>query len=161
MFYGGRLLSHLSADDKEIEDFISLRRLNRWLSIVIDSDKKNSKAAINATKRRVQAEFDSGPGFSWITAGREIENYIKATTLEDAVKGLYGSKAILRGRNKYSHRLCEHYDKVKVAHAIAQKSADLLMLDLEEKIQSLVKFICAANDLSVANVLQTELNDKT
>lgn len=39
MFYGGRLLSHLSADDDAVSEFIALRSLNRHLAIVIDSDK--------------------------------------------------------------------------------------------------------------------------
>jgi predicted ATP-dependent endonuclease of OLD family len=43
MFYGGRLASHLSGEDidnsdKHIEEFISLRRLNRRSVIVMDSD---------------------------------------------------------------------------------------------------------------------------
>jgi predicted ATP-dependent endonuclease of OLD family len=53
MFYGGRLLSHLSADDPEVGEFISLRRLNQNISIVIDSDKKSKQSEINETKRRV------------------------------------------------------------------------------------------------------------
>jgi hypothetical protein len=40
MFYGGRLLSHLTAgDDEDVSEFIELRSLNRNLAIVIDSDK--------------------------------------------------------------------------------------------------------------------------
>ena len=40
MFYGGRLLRHLSADDEEIDEFINLRRINQNLVIIIDSDRK-------------------------------------------------------------------------------------------------------------------------
>jgi predicted ATP-dependent endonuclease of OLD family len=40
MFYGCRLLSHLTADDEEISEFISLRKINQNLSIVIDSDRE-------------------------------------------------------------------------------------------------------------------------
>ena len=70
MFYGGRLLSHLSADDPEVMDFISLRRLNRFIMIVMDSDRSVPRGRLNATKRRVRDEFDRGPGFAWITKGR-------------------------------------------------------------------------------------------
>jgi hypothetical protein len=38
MFYRGRLLAHLSASEETIEEFIELLRLNRFSSIVIDSD---------------------------------------------------------------------------------------------------------------------------
>lgn len=57
MFYGGRLLSHLSADDSEVSDFISLRKLNRNVAVVIDSDRCSSRASINTTKQRVSAEL--------------------------------------------------------------------------------------------------------
>lgn len=60
MFYGGRLLSHLTADDTEINEFISLRRLNRYISIVVDSDKACKKDDINQTKNRIKEEFDKG-----------------------------------------------------------------------------------------------------
>lgn len=73
MFYGGRLLSHLSADDPDINEFISLRRLNRYIYIIIDSDRAESHGRLNATKSRVIKEFDKGPGFAWVTKGREIK----------------------------------------------------------------------------------------
>lgn len=61
MFYGGRLLSHLTAEDcvdEDVDEFISLCRLNRYIAIVIDSDKKNAKTPINVTKERIRSEFD-------------------------------------------------------------------------------------------------------
>jgi len=73
MFYGGRLLSHLSADDESIEEFILLRRLNRHISVVIDSDRTKKGERINKTKSRVCKEFDKGPGFAWVTQGREFK----------------------------------------------------------------------------------------
>ncbi len=85
MFYGGRLLNHLTANDPDVQDFISLRRLNRYISILIDSDKTSPNARLGATKKRVRAEFDEGPGFAWITRGYTIENYIPPTMLEAAV----------------------------------------------------------------------------
>jgi predicted ATP-dependent endonuclease of OLD family len=53
MFYGGRLLSHLSALDPEVTEFISLRRLNRYISILIDSDRDKLRGRINDTKQRL------------------------------------------------------------------------------------------------------------
>jgi hypothetical protein len=50
MFYGGRLLNHLTAHDPEVDDFISLRRLNRHIAVLIDSDKDRPRAKLNATK---------------------------------------------------------------------------------------------------------------
>ncbi|MER5417083.1 AAA family ATPase [Streptomyces virginiae] len=91
MFYGGGLLNHLSADDSEIEDFVNLRRLNRFMSIVIDSDKKSANARLNDTKQRVKAEFDEGSvdGFTWITWGYTIENYVPADLLQEVISEIH------------------------------------------------------------------------
>jgi hypothetical protein len=43
MFYGGRLLSHLAADDREVGEFISLRQLNRHSCVIMDSDKEKCR----------------------------------------------------------------------------------------------------------------------
>jgi len=69
MFYGGRLLSHLSAlDDCEITEFINLRSLNRNLAILIDSDKSDDADELTETKKRIIREFKSSfncLGYSW------------------------------------------------------------------------------------------------
>ena len=93
MFYGGRLLSHLTANDPEIDGFISLRSLNRHIAILIDSDKTDEEDSVNETKLRIEKEFNEGPGFAWITQGREIENYVKPQLLEVAIKEVH-EKAI-------------------------------------------------------------------
>jgi hypothetical protein len=57
MFYGGRLLSHLSNDDIEstdIDKFISLRKLNNRSVMLMDSDKENEDELVNLTKSRLR-----------------------------------------------------------------------------------------------------------
>ena len=157
MFYGGRLLSHLSAEDPEVTEFISLRRLNRYISILIDSDRASASARLNETKRRVRGEFEPGPGFAWVTAGREIENYVPADVLERAVKKVHPQATRLYKTGRYDHAL--HYrtaraivtksvDKVKVAHEVANEPANLEVLDLRRMVTRLVTFIRGANDFS-------------
>ncbi len=90
MFYGGRLLSHLSANDEDISEFIELRALNRHLAIVIDSDKATEDAPVNKTKARLKDEFDSHGSIAWITKGRDIENYVNHSRLQRAVNAVYG-----------------------------------------------------------------------
>ena len=85
MFYGGRLLAHLTADDTEIDEFIQLQRINRNMAIVIDSDRTKKGQPINATKRRIRTEFSNNKGYCWVTSGREIENYIPASVLQAAI----------------------------------------------------------------------------
>ncbi|MFT3955642.1 MAG: hypothetical protein QM722_15025 [Piscinibacter sp.] len=81
MFYGGRLLSHLTADDSTVNEFISLQRLNRHVAIVFDSDKRDATGVLNSTKQRIIEEIERFGGYSWVTQGREIENYVRAPLL--------------------------------------------------------------------------------
>lgn len=88
LFYGGKLLSHLSAlPPEEAQQAISLLRLNRNLIAIIDSDRRHLKggrfrADINATKRRIIEEARSVGGYVWVTEGKEIENYLSENVLE-------------------------------------------------------------------------------
>lgn len=156
MFYGGRLLSHLTANDPEVEDFISLRRLNRNIAILIDSDKQSAHSHINQTKKRVAKEFEQGPGFAWITSGREIENYVPLALLETAVKAVHPSFVAFTSTGRFGDYMIfqssrrdaiSKADKLKVAHQVTQHPAELCELDLQKRIHQLVAFICQCNDL--------------
>lgn len=87
MFYGGRLLSHLSLErEGEIDDgFIQLLRINQRSAIVMDSDCETQAEPLNATKLRVIAECEANGLLAWVTDGREIENYLTQRTVEAAV----------------------------------------------------------------------------
>ncbi|HQS58670.1 MAG: hypothetical protein B7Y56_11185 [Gallionellales bacterium 35-53-114] len=156
MFYGGRLASHLSADDEDnsIGDFISLRRLNRRGVIVIDSDKKEKGARINDTKKRLRDEFDSGPGYAWITEGREIENYLKSEVIKEAISKIHPKANINSTFGQYENTLSiktaagkdAQALKIGVAKYIVENyGADLSQLDLKKQIQNLVAFIAESN----------------
>ena len=161
MFYGGRLFSHLTALDKDelnerIDDFISVRNLNRNTVIVFDSDKERSRARINSTKQRLKQEFDSGSGFAWITKGREIENYLEHDKLKESIFSVHPSASKLietgdwgnllkyRNRNGSDKKIA---NKVKVAkHYVSHHPANLGILDLGEKITMLNNFIELSNE---------------
>jgi len=79
VFYGGRLLSHLSSEDPDtVEEAISILRVNRNAVVLMDSDKRDSEAVLNDTKRRVIDEVQAMGGMPWVTHGKEVENYIPA-----------------------------------------------------------------------------------
>lgn len=159
MFYGGRLLSHLSADDEDVNDFISLRSLNRNVAVIIDSDKRSSQTRVNETKRRVANELGKS-GLAWVTRGREIENYVTRKMLNDAIRTIcpefvshayggqfdhalpYYRKSKSRGK---PNELVEKVDKVRVAKLVCEKPADFSPLDLRERIDALVQFIRVSN----------------
>lgn len=160
MFYGGRLFSHISANDIDdsadnIDDFISVRKLNRNTCIVFDSDKRSSKAKLSPTKIRLKEEFDEGPGFAWITKGREIENYIDPDIIENCVKFVHPSANTISNKGQWHNTLkyTKHKSKdeivaskVKVAkYYVDNCTVSLDVLDLRQKILQLRKFIYTSN----------------
>ncbi len=164
MFYGGRLFSHLTAlDDDEvtegIEDFVSVRKLNRNTIIMFDSDKSESGAPISATKQRLQEEFDQVPGFAWVTEGREVENYLDMDQVEEAVLKVHPSAEKLIRKDKWSNLLeyekkgtreKKTANKVKVAQYYTDhNSADYSILDLDKRIDNLIKFILTSNGYEI------------
>ncbi len=162
MFYGGRLLSHLSAQDDTVDEFIALQRLNQNMAIVIDSDKKKTGEKINATKKRVRSEFEKRDQFVWITEGKEIENYLEPAAYTEAVKSLYetkvkeyaeisqyGNMTIYYSGTSKTDENTKKIDKIRLAHAIADGQANLNVLDLSKQIKKLVQEINKANLLDV------------
>jgi putative ATP-dependent endonuclease of OLD family len=82
VFYGGRLLAHLSAEDPgETENLVAIFRVNRNAAVVIDSDRRFEGEVLNATKQRIIEEIAAMDGMAWVTAGREIENYLPGAAI--------------------------------------------------------------------------------
>ena len=154
MFYGGRLLNHLSVDDEAVKDFISLSRMNRNVALVMDSDKRYSRQPLNDTKKRIIEEFAKIKGICWVTKGRQIENYVSAQRLVDSVIVVNGSECSVEKTlefddvTKYVKRGKEQsIDKIRVAKEIAAQPADFSVLDLAKKMAELIEFIRRANGL--------------
>lgn len=153
MFYGGRLLNHLSAEDPDVDDFISLRRLNRHVAIIIDSDKKSRRASLNRTKKRVKDEIDTAPSTSlvWITDGYTIENYVPTEMLQRATDEVHPKKSVKVVDEEWASPLkdVKDPDKVRIAEAVCVLwSKDQIVKDskLWRKIQNLEAFVRAANE---------------
>ena len=73
-YYGGRLLSHYTANDEnEDQNLIRVLLTNRNSAIVIDSDRRKKTDTINSTKERIRNEFVSKKLFVWITDGNEFD----------------------------------------------------------------------------------------
>lgn len=162
MFYGGRLLSHLSGEENEIalDEFISLRKLNKRGVIVIDSDKSVAQSQLNSTKKRLIEEFNKGPGFAWVTAGREIENYFSEDDLKYGIKEAAPNCTFNSNFEKYDNCLKitgergkdTQASKTDVAHSITQKfPANFEVFDLKKQINNLAKFIKDSNPATSAS----------
>jgi len=163
MFYGGGLISHLSASDDALNEFIALRKLNRHMAIVLDSDKGVDEEKLKPHVQRIVKEMNEGAGVVWVTAGREIENYVDGEELQLALKKLHPQIYKKSGQiGQYDHafyflrenpqdanKLLTHKggDKVGAATIICSKPADLDRLDLRAKIDELVEMIRKANNL--------------
>lgn len=155
MFYGGRLLSGLSTlDETELEDFISLRRLNRYMVVVIDSDKRSKRAEINASKRRVRDELKNEPttGLAWITRGYTIENYVPWPQLRAAVESVHRkAKRGVDAPGQWDNPLLaetfgiSQVDKVEVARRVADGWGDEWPLGLEKQVKQVISLIERAN----------------
>lgn len=131
MFYGGSLISHLSASDKEINDqneeeeitnFISLLKINRNMVIMCDSDREKNGDPLKKSPQRLQDEFPSQkfPGV-WITDGREVENYLNPNIVEDAIKKVHSRSNFksLAGKEIY-----DFFWKYTTTNSEKEKEAD-------------------------------------
>lgn len=154
MFYGGKLLSSLTASSSEVQDFIDLRRLNRNLAIVIDSDRTKTGQKLNPTKLRIRSEFESPgvSGFAWITHGYTIENYVPPSLLKTA------AAIVNPGREfKWTGARLENplpsaggrapFDKVSIARQVAKDwtPETPYLDDLSAQVARLARFVREAN----------------
>jgi hypothetical protein len=159
MFYGGKLLAHLTVNDEALQDFIELRQLNRASAVIIDSDKTSARANITKTKRRIRDEFAaSSPalGFAWVTNCYTVENYIPDDLLRRALNAVHPRRK-LNDAGQWVNPLHAEtgepsFDKIAIARAVEQiqNADDLDRYDLRQRIADLVNFIREANGKSVA-----------
>lgn len=156
MFYGGRLLSHLTPDDPEVTEFISLRRLNRNMVVLMDSDRSSKRTVLNKTKRRVVNAWKDDSGFAWVTKGREIENYVGDSAMMEALEFIAPGKEHPKNVDAFTRRIARdsknqpYADKVKVARwLVSNKKLDLESLDLKKQIERLCAFVRTCNNLTV------------
>lgn len=145
VFYGGALLAHYSADDNGL---INLLKVNKNSYVVMDSDKRSSDGTL---KQRVQEIAVAMPDNHWITAGKEIENYLP----KEAISAYFGEETEIEQYalfpDLYKERKdVDTFDKVSFASEIIQKDEYNVSnlekcLDLKEQMKKLIDFIKAAN----------------
>jgi len=89
IFYGGRLLAHLSAAQPDIsaDDVVKILRINRNALVLVDSDKAKPEDQINGTKERIISEIEKLNGIAWVTQGREVENYLPHPAIQQKFPG--------------------------------------------------------------------------
>ena len=116
-FYGGKILSHYTANEEE--NLINMLKVNRNAIIVIDNDndfKKSKnfyleiKSHRGKTKNRIINEFKKEEKYVWVTWGYTIEAYLEKTFVTKFFTIDTSSKYRLRqGKNKVN--IANHYIK--------------------------------------------------
>ena len=110
----------------------------------MDSDKDKKGARINETKERLRDEFDLGPGHAWITAGREIENYLHAENVKNSILKIHPKAKCKSTFGSYENTLlittksgkASQASKVEIANYIVENfEADFSQLDLKKQVQ--------------------------
>ncbi len=170
MFYGGRLLSHIAADSKEVGDLIALTKLSRYAAILIDSDKGAEGDGLTPSKKRVIESFEQsqvkmdgnvkitrsqGKLLAWVTAGREIENYLDEAKLGLAIADCHPSATSTKQTGKFAKLLelkrkngdAFQADKVDIAQKFVSsvEKIDYDVLDLRTRMNELCALIKRAN----------------
>lgn len=152
LYYGGRLLSHYSAEDQAADNnLISILTTNRNSAIVIDSDKKAQSKSINDTKKRIKDEFEKLRMLCWITKGREIENYVPFQAINSAFDSKLNKQCekyesfpeyISSVRSRFSN------EKVLFANKVCPyiSESNYGVLDVKENVKKLYEMIKAWNN---------------
>jgi|LGOV01.1.fsa_nt_gb predicted ATP-dependent endonuclease of OLD family len=158
LHYGGSLLAHngvnpnlTSEEVEELNKNINLLKTNRNSAILMDSDKVEDDDELKARVKRVNSEFEKVELFSWITQGKEVENYLSKDLVNkeyevDKELGQYdkfdkyiGSKlkSFNNQKNNFSKKMVQHMTKENLSNN----------LDLEEKMNDLITVIKKWNKL--------------
>jgi predicted ATPase len=148
MFYGGRLLAGVTADLSTSEEFVNLRKLNRSFAVIMDSDRSSVSAPLNDAKNRIISELASHRGLTWVTAGREIENYSSKSVWNQALQRVHPRASSAWNGGRYSKPFGKTLspDKVRLAREVcASGKFDMTRLGLEESLTDLVALIRDSN----------------
>lgn len=163
LFYGGKILSHFDAlPPEELPKKIAMLAVNRNLAVVLDSDHRpeewrtrtgkarKPQMKLSKTKREMIKQVEELGGMAWVTAGKEVENYVpnavwdqvagEALSIADEYVDVPSLPALTKLAN----------GKVKLAH-MAELYIDLEAvekhLDLKENIEKLCVHIRTWNGL--------------
>jgi hypothetical protein len=86
LWYGGSPLADMTFEaDVPDDDLVSALRVNRNAIVLMDSDRRGPNDALKKRVQRVSEEAGRSGAFAWVTAGREVENYIPMEPLRSAL----------------------------------------------------------------------------
>jgi putative ATP-dependent endonuclease of OLD family len=96
MWYGGTLLADMTYEEPEEsqesddgwdpEVLVNALHVNRNAIVLMDSDRREADSPLKGRVERVRKELDGKDGLAWVTAGREVENYIPPGVMQHAIR---------------------------------------------------------------------------
>jgi len=156
-FFGGSILKHFeAAEPKAASDEINILRINRNSILITDSDKTGPRKRLKQRVKRMRDSMEKMGAHIWITAAKEIENYIPA----DAMEKVFGKSGLAevgqyerffytsqrKNEKGYWQRkgLGGSFDKVKVAsEVVAHLTRENLdgRFDLEDEMAKICEIV--------------------
>lgn len=135
IFYGGKVMSHFDAlPPEELPEKIAMLAVNRNIAVVIDSDRrpkawrtKTGKARrpqlrLNETKKEIVRQVEAHGGYAWVTAGKEVENYIP----NDIWDQVAGTSLIIEDEYKDIPTIPELFNLESTKVGLAHKAESLI-----------------------------------
>ncbi|QEL15491.1 ATP-dependent nuclease [Limnoglobus roseus] len=158
-FLGGSSIKHFGFDDvppsdadnadgERVASLIEIIRINPNHHVVIDRDEDEGVPPTKAATREAMRQLGDKV---WLTAGREVENYVPVGCIQEALGGRYARLESLTFGASEHIGACLHrdtsfpktYDKVSCAREFTAKMNvnSLLILDLRAQIDRLAERI--------------------
>lgn len=154
VYSAGSLLGHYSYEPPkpvEEEELVKALRINPHVIVLVDRDRSSEGDSLKPRANRALDTVGRVGGVAWVTAGREIENYIPA----DALRQKYGESVTIPGmfddfftclRGPKGGKL----DKVKVASELSSYiTRDMISkhLDLPSRLDAVCEKIMLWNGI--------------
>jgi putative ATP-dependent endonuclease of OLD family len=154
--YGGSILKHYGfeyADEGSVEELISALRVNRNAIVIVDSDKRSESDELKAEVIRIMDETKDSKILLWITAGKEVENYIPVSSFREVFKD-----SNLKGPGQYAdavkyyreHDTNKQRPKTDIARTIIDTLSQESIaetLDLSHQVTKACAFIAERNGI--------------
>jgi putative ATP-dependent endonuclease of OLD family len=167
VWYGGSLLADMSFEDPDrqaelggeseeeewdSEKLVNALQVNRNAIVLMDSDRRGPNDSLKPRVVKVRAAIEGTDGVAWVTAGREVENYIPPEALSkcgrNPINGAPGCYADVF--QSLGYKVPGNYPKLRLAKRVTQHiSREMLAAthDLAEKLDLVCRQIRKWNGL--------------
>jgi putative ATP-dependent endonuclease of OLD family len=140
VFYGGSTGLHMTFDVDSADKLIQAAKICRNSIVILDSNKASTRSKLDENTNRILKEVKESGGIGWVTDGREIENYLPPTVIEEAtdlpssnVERFTDIFDTIKRRRKSTHEI----KKVHLANRIAPHLTveNMYQLDLRKRLE--------------------------